>query len=55
MSSSAGKNPQARRVNLYASNAFAGPFAFFRIDLTAFTAWSTLPFACGNFGLVELW
>ena len=55
MSSSAGENPQARGVDLCASNAFAGSFFLFRIVLTIFTACSTSPFACGSLGLVVLW
>ena len=54
MSSSAGENSQARGVDLYPSNVFAGSFSFFRIDLTVFTSRSTSPFACVNFGLVLL-
>ena len=55
MNSIAGENPQARGVDLYASKAFAGSFSFFRVDFTVFTARSTSPFVCGNFGLVVLW
>ena len=55
MSSIAGGNPQTRGVDLYVSKAFAGSFSFFRVDFTVFTARSTSPFVCGNFGLVVLW
>ena len=51
MSSSAGENPHASGVDLYASSAFVGSFSFFNIDFTVLIARSTSPFALGYLGL----